>query len=205
MITVRLKTPNNSSVVSLEEFKTFASIDFNDDNELIESFLKSADAFVSSNLNRALLTTVYVMQWDSITVNSNQDPSLLNFGLADRYYADDFLQLYYPPIASVVSFRYYGDDNTSKLFASSSYRLDGSSGRIYLNDGYTWPEGTRERQVYEVEYSAGYGDHPNSVPQLIKTAIKILTNILYDSRGACEMNISSVDGLLAPYRFYGAL
>jgi uncharacterized phiE125 gp8 family phage protein len=98
-------------------------------------------------------------------------------------------------VASITTFSTYNRANQASAFSAAEYTLDEQSGRIFLDEGSTWPSNLRAQNAVEVTYVAGYGS--GSIPSPILEAIRLYVSQLYDG---CEGMTDEVRRLLAPYR-----
>lgn len=118
------------------------------------------------------------------------------------------------PVISVTSIKYYSDDDTETTWAASNYYVDSASdvAKIVLRDSGSWPTDLRAANGLEINFTAGYGATPNSVPDPVRIAILQYMTFLYEHRGDFERYPppsppSVISSLLNPYkvmRFGGA-
>lgn len=67
--------------------------------------------------------------------------------------------------------------------------------------GQMWPVARVVANAVQIEYVCGYGDDETTIPEGIKTGIKLLTNYWYENRVPDESNIPmAVKAVLGPYR-----
>lgn len=79
-----------------------------------------------------------------------------------------------PPAVSVTSVKWYDTTDTLHTMPAADYRLDTLPEPALLyraGYGMTWPIDTRPDQAVLIEYVAGYGSSPMSVPAAIREAI----------------------------------
>jgi len=89
----------------------------------------------------------------------------------------------------------YDRGNNASTYDASQYQVDLQSGRVYLNEGSTWPSDLRAQDAVEVTYVAGYG--VGNIPAPILQAIRAYVTQMYDG---CDGMTAEVQRLLAPYR-----
>lgn len=148
--------------ITIEEAKQHLRVDFDDDDVLIETYVKAATAYAESFMGRSLGDQT----WD-YTI--------------DAYPADGVLELPRPPLLEVVQF----DDGNSPSF--DDYEVDLAGSRIYLPVGGTWPTSTLSANVARIRFRAGYVDLSASpvvgeVPDDIRNAILLIVGSLYAYR-----------------------
>lgn len=188
--------------ISLAEMKEFLRVDDAADDAIIIAYIATATEAVKDYLRRALLTETFVLKADGFT-DAYGDDRLLSLGpgvhTASRPYVlggGDTLDLPFAPLQSVTSIVTYDRGNIGTTFNASRYGVDTESGRIYLNEGETWPSDLRAQDAVQVTYVAGYGS--GSIPAPILEAIRMYVEALYD--GSCEGVSAHMRQLLAPYR-----
>jgi uncharacterized phiE125 gp8 family phage protein len=158
--------------ITLEEAKLHLRIENDDTHEdsLIYALIAAACRHCENFLGRALITQT----WD--------------------FYADSFpldgcsyLELPYPPLASVATVKYKDTAGTLQTWDAANYIVDTISepGRIALAYGVLWPSTYDEIQAVQIRFVAGYG-LAGSVPQQIKNAILLKLTDLYENRGDAE-------------------
>lgn len=179
--------PPASEPVSMAEAKNYLKVEADQvaDDEMIESLIVSARRQAEELTDRAFVTQTLEMELDL------EDLDLRG------------IELPRPPLQSVVSVKYYDEDDQEHTWEPSSYRVDTRSepGRILLASGARWPSGLRSQQSVLVRYVAGYGGAAN-VPADIKTAIEMIVAHWYDNREAQELPPGALR-TLHPYKVYG--
>lgn len=191
----------DAPAISIVEMKQFLRVDTSDDDVVIYSYLSAATEAIKQYLRVALLTETFTFKADGFAY-SDADERIIQLGAgihtASRPYllgGGDTLDLPFPPLQSVTSVVTYDRGNNASTYAASNYQVDLQSGRIYLDEGSTWPSDLRAQDAVEVNYVAGYGS--GSIPQPIVQAIRMYVEQLYDG---CDGMTSEVRRLLAPYR-----
>jgi uncharacterized phiE125 gp8 family phage protein len=90
-------------------------------------------------------------------------------------------------VQSIASITYLDNDGTTQTVDPLTYKLDRGTEvdqRIILRNGETWPsDEASESDTVAIAYVCGYGDE-ESVPEAIKTAIKLIANHWYENREA---------------------
>jgi len=148
-------TPASTEPVSLGRVKRALGLDnVRDHDTTLQEVIKSATNAVSSDLGRALCTTVYTLYLER--------------------WPGRQIQLPYPPLISVGSVKYYGDTTeTLDTFSSGSYTVStgGDPGVIWLNEDKDWPDLMDRPNPIQIEFSAGYGGDTDDVPPSIQQAV----------------------------------
>lgn len=191
----------DSPAISTADMKTYLRVDGSGDDALIASHVAAATEAIKQYCQVAILTETFAFRADRITDADawrNLDalgPGMHTVSVPYLRGGGDRLDLPFAPIQSVTSVTTYDRDNASSVFSSSKYGVDLQSGRIYLNEGETWPVNLRATNALEVVYIAGYGS--GSVPGPILQAIRLYVASMYDG---CEGMTQEVQRLLSPYR-----
>ena len=198
---VYVTASNDSPAVSLSDMKAFLRIAGTADDDQITAYIAAATEAVKQYLRRAILTETFVFKADGFA-DPDGDDRLLALGpgvhTASRPYVlggCDTLDLPFAPLQSVTSIVTYDRGNIGTTFNASRYGVDTESGRIYLNEGETWPSDLRAQDAVQVTYVAGYGS--GSIPAPILEAIRSYVEAMFDG---CEGMTDQARALLAPYR-----
>lgn len=186
-----------ASLITLAEAKQHLNVDFDDDDDLITSYIEAAiDTFDGPFgwLGRALMPQT----WD--------------------YFRDEWpdtdeqgIRLPLPPLISVESVNYVDPDSeTETVLASSGYVVDTSSLYGWLVPVDEWPETMETANAIRIRFTSGYqtGSSPSTedVPAPIKQAILLTVRDLYDFRGSLVVGAAvspipqAIDRLVEPYR-----
>lgn len=185
--------------VSLQTAKDHARIEYHEDDELIELYIKQVTALCESRTQRALLTQTWELSLDAF-------PCARGWVNGTRAYE---IRLPNPPLASVTSIKYDDGDNVEQTLATTEYVVDSASepGRVIPAYGKTWPSVYPEPNSVRIRYVCGYASAA-SVPVELRSWIlaRIATFTAFreqiSERQTVELPRDYVDGLLDPYRVY---
>lgn len=198
---VSVMASSDNRAILLFDMKRFLRVDGAGDDDIIGSYIDTATEAVQQYLRQAILTQTFVFKADGFT-DAYGDDRLLALGpgvhTVSRPYilgGGETLDLPFPPLQSVTSIVTYDRGNNASTYSASRYRVDLTSGRIYLNEGETWPSGLRAQDAVEVTYVAGYGS--GSIPTPILEAIRMYVQSMYEG---CAGMTDQAKALLAPYR-----
>lgn len=188
--------------ISTADMKQYLRINDSADDDLIASYVTTATEAIKQYLRVGLLTETMVFKMDGFS-DYDVDARLMQFGggvhtASVPHVLGGWGQFDVPfaPIQSVTSITTYDRDNTSSVVSSSKYSVDLQSGRIYLNEGETWPVNLRAYDAVAIEYVAGYGS--GNIPSPIVEAIRLYAGQMYD--GSCEGVTKEMARLLSIYR-----
>jgi len=204
--------------VTLEEIYTFLRLDpegsppSHPDDNMLRSFIKASREKVEQFTRRTLTVGATLKAVYSAFPACRVYFGGIGIDADDYEHRYDALELPRPPVNSVSSVRYYDEDNVLRTLPTSNWFLvsDSFTAKINLSEGYTWPTTFKRDDAVQVTFTSGYEPigSPNSaqdsVPELIKTAIKLEVQLMYDEfspekRAAAEDAISR---MLVSYRVY---
>ncbi len=191
----------DSPAVSTADMKAYLRVDGSADDAVIANHVTAATEAIKQYLGVALLTETFVLKADGFTSPDGDDrlaalgPGVHTVSVPYALGGTDVFDVPWPPLQSVTSVVTYDRDNSSSTFGSDNYQVDLQDGRIYLNEGETWPTDLRARDAVAITYVAGYGS--GSIPSPILEAIKKYVEMMYDG---CDGMTVEVRRLLAPYR-----
>lgn len=174
--------------VSVDEAKAHLRVDTASEDDLIKGWIAAARRWCETYTNRRFINTTIRYTLDAFS---------------------DEMEIPVSPLASVSSITYTDVDGASQTLSASVYQVDTYSqpGRVVLAYNQTWPL-IRSEVVNPVQINAvvGYGATPDSVPDGIKAAIKLLVGHWFEHREAVNIgNIVNdipltVHSLLYPFR-----
>lgn len=145
--------------VTLAEAKLHCSVDFGDDDVLIDTVRRAATSTIESNIGGAILP----QSWDFFF---------------SRWHSE--IQFDQQPLSSVTSIKYLDTDNVQQTWLSSNYEVDTVCGRIRALSSATFPSlGDRYNPV-EIRAVIGFDDVPSELIQ----AVLLLCRHYYENREA---------------------
>lgn len=143
MITV--VDPPENYPISLADVKKHLVIEHDEDDDLIETYLKSVIAMLDPPygfLGRAMVTQTLKYWRETIP-------------------AGKIIKIPFPPLQSVTSVKYYDSDEAEQTISSDDYTVVTSHepGYVELSTNKSWPTSLSERKYpVFIEFIAGYGD-----------------------------------------------
>lgn len=197
---VKVTSSVDSPAVSLIDMKKFLREDGSANDDIITAYIATATEAVKNYCHRAILTETFQFTMDGFA-DGDVDARLMAFGggTHEAHYPSVLgsagtIDIPFPVIQSVTSITTYDRDNTSSVFSSTKYGVDLETGRIYLNEGQTWPSELRAENAVAVVYVAGYGS--GNIPADVLEAIRRYVRNMYDG---CDGQDEQFKRLLAPY------
>jgi uncharacterized phiE125 gp8 family phage protein len=189
----KVETPPANAPVTLDDFKAYAKITNDAENDTLQLILDSAISFGQAYTRRTFITTEFKTFRDEFIDRAR------------------FIELRKSPFQSLTSFKYYNESETLVDVDSSTYMTtqDEFYSKIALLDGSEYPNdvsNVRPFQVIEIIFKAGYGDTSADVPEGIRTAIMAHALNVARNRGDCgdscnESNLpSAAKGLYQQFK-----
>jgi len=176
--------PPGAEPLTLDETKTFLRVDHDNDDAQISALIAAARQMCENLTGRSLITRSYslyldcwpggnLIWWDGIREGADISPR------------SALLNLPKPPLVSVTGINVYAADNTATAFPAADYYVDtaGLPGRIVLKPDVSPPVPGRPANGIEIQFRAGYGATPQSIPAALRQAMKQLVAYLYEHRG----------------------
>lgn len=203
-----LITPPAAPILSLVDAKKHLRVDFSDDDDLIQAMIDTAVAQLDPAAGGSLGRALRPQTWE-----------LRLHGFATRGIA-----LPYPPLISIVSFKYDDMDGTEQtLVANTDYRILGlgTLQKQVVAPLYNriWPNARPGPETVRIRFTSGYpAADPDADPVVLDTLpppvfawLKLYVGSLYENResfvgGAREAIVElppQVLQMLSTYRVYG--
>lgn len=166
-MSITLITPPAIEPLTVQEAKEHLRVSGSSEDAYIAGRIKDARSFVEDFTGRALLTQA----WEA------------NF---DGFPCSRVLRLEVAPLIQVTSFKYKGYDLNAVDVPAQNYTVQTKKtpGQITLKYGYVWPITAYEPEVVTVQYLAGYGTSPKSVPGALIDGLLFMLGHLYANREA---------------------
>lgn len=181
LISLPAETP-----ITLEEAKSQLRVDFNDDDELIQSLIESATDYSERFLGRALIDQTWELVLDGF-VHEHHHRHYDSLRWLHRHDYESGIKLPKPPLIEVVSVKYDDTSGAEQTVDPSEYMVDaiGEPGRV--SPIAPWPATRPGVNSVRIQFRCGYldqGSSPGSqsVPSSIRAAIKLMVGDLYANR-----------------------
>lgn len=196
-----------AKVISVADFKAYMKIDGSDEDTILGNIIDAATNLAEVYTKRAFITQTQKLTLDGFD-GSNQGDYFAEAGIYNiprsAIRSGDAIELPRSPIQAITSITTYNDANASSVFDSASYSVDTNGGRVYLNDGYSWPTNLRDQAAVEIVYTCGYGDASTDVPSTIITAVMMQAASMYECRGKADLTTASKQ-MLDAYKLWDDL
>ncbi len=206
----QLITPPGIEPLTLAEAKQHCRIDTTDDDALISLLLTSVRQYAEQKTARSFIT----QQWKYV-IDSFPGPALQNYIPWGVEYSQpgNAVLLEKGPIQSIDSITYVDMAGATQTMPSTDYVADLSStlARITPRFGKIWPITLPQIGSAAITFTAGYGATPGSVPEGIKSWMKVRLAALHENReevltgrGVTVAELPFIDSLLDGYRIIRA-
>ncbi|MGN6583714.1 MAG: head-tail connector protein [Rhizobiaceae bacterium] len=172
--------------VSLDEAKTHLRISHDSEDDLIAGLIRAARDEVEAQTGLALITQSWRLTRDCWPRGGR-------------------IALFRNPVSQILSVTTYDDSGAASVIDPSTYQVDTDARPARLLLG-TSPGALRVMNGLEVDFTAGYGDTADAVPDRLKRAILLLVAHWYEFRadyGVADQPVSipaDFERLVAGYR-----
>lgn len=186
-------TPPAQEPVSLADAKAFMRVEHTDDDSLITSLIVSAREQAEQRTGRALINRIVELSLDTFP------PGAIDLRL--------------PTVQSVSSVTYTDAAGAPVIMDAGDYTLDAATppaGWLLPSDTLgDWPTTYDSVNAVRIRFVTGYGASPDTVPEPIRTWIKVRAGTLYKFReefltgmSVSDVPVSAIDSLIDSYRVW---
>ena len=169
--------------VAPADAKKWLKLESADDDDVIGALITAARLMVEAQTRRMLITQTWRLVYDCWP-----NGRLIKIPLA--------------PFQSLAGMRVYDANGTAQTVGAALYYVDAAPDAARIIFGAPPPDPGRRNGGIEIDIVVGYGATPQSVPEPLRQAIRMLVTDWYENRGdAGDTNAlpSSVRALVAPY------
>lgn len=178
--------PATDLAISLEDVRQHLRLgDLRADDPYLITIIKAATRHVEQYLGRALLTQTIRDTHDKFPPTN--EAILLRVG----------------PVQTVTGITYRDDAGVLQTLDTATYVQDlfAAPARIGLAANATWPTVQNRIGAVQITYEAGYGDTPDTVPDDIRMALRLILYDLYENRADTVKKFpTAAEMILGPYR-----
>lgn len=174
--------------LSLDDAKRALRIELDDNDQdlLIESYVRGIAAYAEDEMSRTILNAGYRLTLDRFPRS---------------------IKLERPPLVSVESVKFFDVDGAQQTLNPADYLIDRSSnaGWIVPAPGKRWPDTACRICAVEVNYTCGYGATPDQLPPQVKLFLQMKLVEQFDPTSLGEgvaVQASFVDQLLRSLKIY---
>jgi uncharacterized phiE125 gp8 family phage protein len=180
-----LLTPPAAEPLSLAETKAFLRIETAEDDPLIAAFISAARLHVEAQTGLALVTQSWRM-------------------VLDYWPASGRIAVRPAPLQALAAARAFDFDGEVRAIDIQAFVADASTSTLCFKPGAV-PLPTRIAAGIELDFSAGFGDAANDVPEPLRQAIRLLVAHWHENRAVVAgAELAPVPpnaaALVAPYR-----
>lgn len=175
--------------LSLQEVKDHLRVTDSAEDSYITALIVAARQYVEKFINKKLITQT-VQDWRDRFSFSVPIWEGVRYGSITEFQARVLETAFYP-VQSVDEISTFDRDDDETVFSAGNYQTDTVDedlpGRIILRDGASWPTSLRIANAVKVEYTAGYGDTADDVPQSIRQGLLMTVAYMFEKRGDCDV------------------
>lgn len=156
--------------VTLAEVKAQCNYFESDQDALLVGYIRSAVEMAEAETSLGLITQTWQQSFRTFPSKATQS-----------------LTLYRKPIQAITDISYLDSSGAVATLGSSIYRVNGigadrTFGYVQLASGAAWPTAISAAEAITVTYMVGFGDDWNSVPEMIRQAIKVAVATWFNFR-----------------------
>ncbi|MEG9884636.1 MAG: head-tail connector protein [Hyphomicrobiales bacterium] len=189
MTTAILNVAPSGEPVSLAEAKAYLKVEYDEEDQLIQSLITAARAHLELATRRAFITQSWSL-------------------FLDRWPRSGMVNLPLSPVGSVDALRVYDPQDSVSVVAASEYGVDVQSQppRVVRSGHGEWRHSLRSLNGIEIAFTAGFGPKAEDIPAPLRQAILLLVAHWFENRqpliidGDCVEMPLTVKALIAPYR-----
>jgi len=163
--------------VSTAEAKAHMRVDTSDDDTLIGDMNTAARELAESFQRRSYINTTWRWTLDGFPGHIPKPPG---------FDSQHNMRVPRSPLSSVSSIIYLTSTGATATLATTVYRVDTDTepGRISLQFGQVWPSTRQVNDAVTIAFVAGFGATSTSVPEKMRTAVKVLCSDMYERRSS---------------------
>lgn len=183
--------------------KNHLRVDFTDDDDLVTSLITAAREYVETITGRCLVTSNWVYYLDTFPYGWDRTsaPARSSVNRIIEWWANvQNIRIPQAPLQTITKIEYLPSGNSSAYLTldPATYVVDATSNPAVVSpvaNAY-WPYTYAVHNAVKISFTAGYV----SVPEAIKTAIRMTVAFWYENREDSATVPKAVEYLLASYR-----
>lgn len=201
-----LTTPPGVEPVTAADVAAFLGASASD--PILSGLAVTARTLAESYLGMGFITQTWTQFYDLLPVEQEWWDGVREGPITQVDNVPAYFNLARWPVASVTSVKFADEASVLTTADAATYYLSKTSRppQIALKSGQVWPSLIyRIRDAVEIQYVVGYGAAAADVPEAIKNGIKALAAFLFEHRGACDLDESTIiksgaAGYFKPYK-----
>lgn len=170
---LHLVTPASVAPLTLDEAKKHLRVfDSTDEDELITGLIEASCAQFEEETGRQVVNATWRGRLDRFPCGAEP------------------IKLPRPPLSTVSSITYMDTAGATQTWSSSEYQVDAFAGP-YAKHGLVYPKYANQYpdtyplpDAVTINFTAGYGDAPATIPEGIRATIKLILGDLFTNREA---------------------
>jgi uncharacterized phiE125 gp8 family phage protein len=166
-----------SPAVSIQRARENSRVDGSDHDNTLKDNIEAATVWIQDQTDTALITSTWRWTLDRFPVRSK------------------LLRLPRWPVQSIESIQYTDANGDTQTIAAEDIvlRLNNGRARIALKQWKAWPATQLTPDAVRINFVAGFGDSPNSVPAAWQLPILLLVGHWFENREAVVIGTISSD------------
>jgi uncharacterized phiE125 gp8 family phage protein len=173
--------------VALPDAKKWLKLETSDDDDVVGALITAARLILEAQIRRMLINQTWRL-------------------IYDRWPNGRLIKIPLAPFQSLIAMRVYDANGTAQAVGSSLYHVDATPDGARIIFGAPPPNPGQAAAAIEIDILVGYGATPESVPEPLRQAIRMLVPDWYENRGDAGADDlanalpSSVRALVAPFQ-----
>lgn len=194
-------TPPQREPLEIDDVKTHLRVDGDDENALIEFLIAGAREYAEKFTRRSFLTQTWTLTLDEFP-GRHFFPWFVDGGFNrrleyKRHHEANVIRLEYCPVQTISFIKYYDPFGNLVTMDPTAFQFANNTEiepRIVPAPLTTWsPTQTGRLEAVQIQYVAGYGDTPDTVPQPLKNAMLLHIGTAYQNRESSIVGPNSAD------------
>jgi uncharacterized phiE125 gp8 family phage protein len=172
--------------VALADAKRWLKLETSDDDDVVGALITAARLMLEAQIRRMLITQTWRL-------------------IYDRWPNGRLIKIPLAPFQSLTAMRVYDVNGAAQAVNASLYHLDSAPDLARIIFGAPQPNPGRNDAGIELDVVVGYGATPESVPEPLRQAIRMIVTGWYENRGDAGAEEATalpacVRALVAPYQ-----
>lgn len=180
--------------ITVDLVKSWARISTTADDDLILMLIKAVTLSVEKFTKRDLITKPYRTYRDNFG-DIGENPSYQRFPAQQFGHLNTPISLRRSKLQVITSIKYWLNGVEETVDSNIYYKVHKDAfGAIALVEGADWPSNDNRQQGITIDFTAGYGDSADDIPDDLKQAMLMHVTAAYQNRGDCDSGSGGKDG-----------